>query len=552
MRVRTSVLPAIIAAVVGCGAEPEATEVTGTTQALSLRSLLQWASPDWAMSTHDGSGHGNNRSEFRLRSRNVDQLEVKWVFDSESYGADLGPIHGTPIVTRDAVYFGTNAGRFLALHLDGTLKWDYTTRPPNPLLEQIARPAPVGGTLPDFVGTPVTGGAVFAAEHGIVSFGDLDGNIYGLDAETGEELWVAERVDAHPLGGVFGNSLLYADGKVVVGFAAIEDFALGLPDFGIPYTCCSHTGFVAALDVRSGEMLWRYDTIPPTAVSELGPEFAPFGLGPAGADVWGQPTYDTITETIYFGTGQNYSPSADGSHMDTSDALVALDARTGEEKWVTQITAGDIWVRGIQTPTADGRFLDQDFGDSLKIYRLADGRKVVGAAQKSGDYVVADAHTGEVLHNTSIVQQANQLGGLQTGSAYGRGSVFVHGQDGLDPTTDRGPFFGRVLALSPDGTEVRWQFERFYSVFAAPVTLARDVLYFLSPVEEPTFGEDPFEFALYALDADTGEVRLRRTFPGRAVSQPVVSRGRVYIATGNSAIAELGEVYAGSIIALGR
>lgn len=240
----------------------------------------------------------------------------------------------------------------------------------------------------------------------------------------------------------------------------------------------------------------RYDTIDPTAVQPLSEEHAPFALGPSGADIWAQPTYDPLTRTVYIGTGRNYSPEEDG--------------------------------------------------------RLADGRKVVGAAQKSGAYTVVDAHTGEVIETTEIVQQANQLGGLQNGSAYGRGKVFVHGQDGYDPMSAEAPFDGRVMALSPDGTQVKWSFDRFFSIFAAPLALARDVLYFISPVEEAEPGTDPFEFALYALDADTGEQLARFPFPGRAVSGPVVSDAHVYMVTGNRAIEELGVDDNGSIICLGR
>lgn len=174
------------------------------------------------------------------------------------------------------------------------------------------------------------------------------------------------------------------------------------------------SGFVAALDIATGELEWRYDTIDPTAVQPLSEEHAPFAFGPSGADIWAQPTYDPLTRTVYIGTGRNYSPEEDGTSTDTSDALIALDARTGEEKWVQQISENDIWVVGIPSPNEEEKWVDQDFGDAPKIYRLADGRKVVGAAQKSGAYTVVDAHTGEVIETTEIVQQANQWAACRT------------------------------------------------------------------------------------------------------------------------------------------
>jgi polyvinyl alcohol dehydrogenase (cytochrome) len=384
----------------------------------------------------------------------------------------------------------------------------------------------------------------------MVVFGDLDGNLYGLDADTGEEIWVKDQVDAHPLGGIVGNSLVRAGNRVVIGFAAIEDAGLVLPTMGIPYACCSHTGFVASFDIATGHQAWRFDTIDPASVAPLPETLAPFKLGPAGADIWAQPTYDPLTQTIYVGTGQNYSPTAQGTGTANSDAIIALDARTGKLKWSRQITANDIWVAGIPSPDANGRWTDQDFGDAPKIYWLPDGRKVVGAGQKSGAYTVLDARTGQVIATTPHVQQANQLGGLQNGGAYGRGKVFVHGMHGSDPLSSEAPFEGRVMALSPDGREVRWSFARPFGVFAAPVALARDVLYFVSPVEEARPGVDPFQFGLYALHADTGQVLARKALPGRALSGPVVSKGRVYVVTGNRAVDALGTDDNGSIVAL--
>ncbi|MFT3921781.1 MAG: PQQ-binding-like beta-propeller repeat protein [Myxococcales bacterium] len=518
---------------------------------LSLPSGLDLLASSWDMAGHDAFGHHNNSVEFRVHSRNVDSLAIEWVFNGEDFGKQLGAIHATPVVTDTAIYVGTNSGRFLAVNLDGTLRWDYVTRAPNPLLALIAKPAPVGGQIPDFVGTPVVGGAVYSAEHNIVVFGDLDGNIYGLDADTGEELWVKDQVDAHLLGGVVGNSLVRAGDRVVVGFAAIEDAGLVLPTMGIPYKCCSHTGFVASFDIATGNQAWRFDTVAPAAVAALPEAFAPFKLGPSGADIWAQPAFDPLTQTIYVGTGQNYSPTAQGTGTSLSDSLIALDARNGKLKWSRQITANDIWVAGLPSPDANGRWTDQDFGDAPKIYWLPNGRKVIGAGQKSGAYTVLDARTGELVATTPHVQQANQLGGLQNGSAYGRGNVFVHGLNGFDPTSSTGPFEGRVMALSPDGAQERWSFARPFGVFVAPLALARDVLYFVSPVEEAQPGVDPFQFAIYALNADTGSVLTRKALPGRAVSGPVVSKGHVYVVTGNRAIDALGSDDEGSIIALG-
>lgn len=503
----------------------------------------------WPVAGHDARASHHNPVETQIGPSNANTLKPRWVFD-DFQGEDLGALHGTPVVTKDAIYVGSNNGRFYALNLEGELIWDYVTLPPNPLLALLATPAPVGGQIPVLYGTPIVGGAVYSEKENVVMFGDLDGNLYALDGTTGAELWVKEQVDAHPLGGIVGNSLLLADKDVVVGFAAIEDAALLLPDLGIPYQCCSHTGFVAAFDVKKGKQRWRYDTISPADVKPLPSEAAPFTLGPSGADIWGQPTYDAETETIYVGTGQNYSPKAGGGGTKTSDAIIALHAKNGKVKWIRQITADDIWVSGIPSPDATGKWSDQDFGDAPKIYNLPDGRKVVGAGQKSGAYSVLDARTGEVIKTTQVVAQANQLGGLQNGGAYANGRVFVHGLNNLEPTTSTGPFEGVVKALSPDGSSVLWSYSQPLSVLAAPLAVANDVVYFIAPITETNFGTDPQQFTLVGLHAPTGTPVSGFSFPGRAVSGPVVANGRVYLVTGNRAIDALGNNDHGSVIAL--
>jgi polyvinyl alcohol dehydrogenase (cytochrome) len=503
----------------------------------------------WPMAGHDPLGHHHNPVERQIGPANANTLRRRWTFDNLA-GEDLGALHGTPVVTKDAIYVGSNNGRFYALSLEGELLWDYVTLPANPLLAILATPAPVGGQIPVLHGTPIVGGAVYSEREGIVVFGDMDGNLYALDGKTGDEIWVKPQVDAHPLGGIVGNSLLLADKDVVVGFAAIEDYALILPTIGIPYECCSHTGFVAAFDVKRGTQRWRYDTISPSDVKPLAAEAAPFKHGPSGADVWAQPTYDAETQTVYIGTGQNYSPKAGGGGTSTSDAIIALHAKTGKPRWIRQITADDIWVNGIPSPDESGKWSDQDFGDAPKVYHLPDGRKVVGAGQKSGAYTVLDARTGAVVKTTQIVQQANQLGGLQNGGAYANGRVFVHGLNNHVPTSNSGPFEGVVKALSPDGATVLWSFNQQMSVLAAPLAVANDVVYFIAPITETNYGSDPQQFTLIGLHAPTGAPVAGISLPGRAISGPVVSNGRIYLVTGNRAIEALGPNDHGSIVAL--
>ena len=450
------------------------------------------------------------------------------------------------------VYVGSNLGRFYAIDRDGQLLWEYLPWQPNPFLASIVVPSPIGSPV-QAVATPIVGGAVLPRTVPYVIFGDLDGNLYALDRETGEEVW-AVAANPHPLGGIVGNSLLVVGDTLYVGFASLENLGLVLGAYGYP--CCSHQGAVAAFDVRTGAELWRTLTSP-DAVQPLDPALSPHQLGPSGADIWGQPTYDEESNTLFVATGQNFSPNGEGEGTAMSDAVIALDADSGAIKWHYQATENDIWNVGVATPDENGVYYDQDFGDSPKIYELEGIGKVVGLGQKSGEYHVVEAATGELIASTLHAPMANALGGFQNLGAMAHDRIFQHGLSRIGPPGS--PLFdGVVVALSPDGVDELWRFdERFLAPLAGGLAVANDVIYLVSPGAFPV---DPawfpgefikFQPSLLALDARTGELLHEIDLAGEAVSSPVIVDGRVYAGEGNTAIADLGVDESGGLVAFG-
>ena len=59
-------------------------------------------------------------------------------------------------------------------------------------------------------------------------------------------------------------------------------------------------------------------------------------FGPSGAGVWSTPTVDAARGVLYVTTGDNYSEPATA----TSDAIMALDLKTGRILWSQQTTSG--------------------------------------------------------------------------------------------------------------------------------------------------------------------------------------------------------------------
>jgi polyvinyl alcohol dehydrogenase (cytochrome) len=496
-------------------------EAPSTSQALSSNS-----SKDWAMSTYDASGSGNNSTEHRIDKHNVDKLTVKWVFDASVAGAPVAPLQAVPAVSHGKTYIGSTAGTFYAIGKHGELLWTFDAGPSKPIIATL-----LGGDK-----APIWSGAVLPPDENSVVFADTAGRVYKLNRDTGAQIWQIS-VSDHPFGGVWGNALALTDDTLLVGLSSFESAA----SFAQGYRCCDHRGGVVAIDLASGATRWRYEAIaenaqgplPAALVTQLG-GFEQYG--PSGADVWSQPTYDADLKTVFISTGQLFSRAADGGGTNTYDAVIALNAKNGRVRWTRQFSETlDVWRFDLPNPdSTTGKWLDRDMSDSPKIYTLANGRKVVAAGQKSGDFHVIDAATGDSVHSAMLIAQASTEGGFQSGGAYADNTVLQHGL--TSSTVSGAPYDGIVMGISRDGDRVKWQLRVPASPLLAGISAANGVAYFQSPFEEPISSAGaPATWALYAVDVQTGDVLKRLPFTnGRALNVPAVSRGHIYAGFGQS------------------
>jgi glucose dehydrogenase len=518
---------------------------------------------DWPMYNRDVRGWRYNPAERWLSRDNVARLVEKWRFPPEGSAEKLGVVHAVSVVN-GYVYFGTETmPAVYKLSPDGQLKWVY--RPPSrSLTENLAR----GFGLPSsgFMNAPLV-----TQDH--VYVGDVGGTIYALDRATGQERWKLDTrrppfPGAHPSNCIFAGPIL-AEGMVVVAGGAFEHALAADPR----NRGCTGRGFVVALQPRTGAVVWKYDVGP-----EPGPLDPPvtithawgsktFHFGPSTGSVWCTPSFDAETHTLFFGTDCHNSPrqpTADDPALSTkhSCAVIALDSRTGTEKWVTQINADDIWNYGM--PGYDpktGKYKDQAVGDTPKIYTIpVAGKpvKVVGCGCKNGGFYVLEAATGRILAHTPIytgppvhppqgvhprtLALPSVIGGLQTGCATDGRAIYTNGIDilglGTGPNS-RPPTGGRVVSLSLDTQTENWRHERpkvaavggtkerpaFTDVgdpVGSGIAVANGVAYFTTTVSN----------RLVALDTATGRSLLEIGL-GPVWCGPVVSRGRVYVGTGN-------------------
>jgi outer membrane protein assembly factor BamB len=529
------------------------------------------------MYNHDPAGWRFNAAEKTLSPANASTLVEKWRFPAADSDETIGVVHATPTVVGGEVYFGTaTLPAFYKLAPDGTLRWIYHNA-----VRKTALPKTDGPPTSDKLQGAATGGGIFSSAlvaEGAVYFADNGGWMYCLDAESGKERWkVDSRAPSFP-GAHFNNILMaspiLADGKVVFAGGTLEQLFAGTA----AYPGSTGRGFLVALDVTSGAIVWKHDVgpkpaklDPPVVVNDSWGEHK-WNFGPATSSVWSTPSYDADSNTLFFGTDVNTSPrqpTADDPSLATEDscAVVCLDAATGDRQWNTQLNPGDQWnntMRAYDPKT--GLYKDCSVGDTPKIFAIdIDGHqtKVVGVGCKNGGFYLLRADSGKLVkhtpiytgpptdppadHDPRVLALPSSIGGLQSGCATDGRTIFTNGIDAIGLGTQekprtgvRGPTAGRVTATSVDLATEHWRHERpriaemggtpgkpkftnVGDICGSGIAVGNGVVYFTA------VGSGK----LIALDATSGSL-LKEFDLGPVFCGPSLSRGRVYVGTGNT------------------
>lgn len=514
---------------------------------------------DWSTYNHDVRGWRFNQSERRLSAENAIELVEKWRFPAQSSSETVGAIHATPTVVNGHVYFGTATyPSFYKLSPRGNPIWIYHLASAKTRHTAAAE----GVNLIDANNGILTSALV--TDKGVY-FGNSGGVFFALDRLTGKELWKvdtrAEGFPDHHQANAFFASAIMADGKIVVGGGGYEHPHPLDPN----YPCCTGRGFVVAFDPDSGDVIWKYEVgekpeefpTPIALVDTKGKHL--FQYGPSTSSVWSTPSYDAETSTIFFGTDVHNSPRRRTDddprlHTQYSAAVVAVDAATGAEKWVTQLNEGDIYnmtMAGYDSVTK--RYKDCSVGDTPKIFTLnnnGNSLKVVGVGCKNGGFYLLRADSGTIIASTPVfageptyplqpkrdprmIALPSPIGGIQTGCATDGDSFFTNGIDWLSLNTlsPQPPEGGRVVRLSSDLNTESWRHERSKipmnlghsgDPIGAGIALANGIACFTTTVSEQ----------LVVLDVATGHVLTQKQI-GPVWSGPSISRGRIMVGTGS-------------------
>lgn len=342
--------------------------------------------------TFTGTDGNNPRhldaAQAGLTTAELSNLELAWaVAFPQTSGMRAAPV----IIGSTIFYAATDAGRVFALDINsGCAKWVFEG--------ETRLRSSMAYSVVDGVGTLV--------------FGDQRGMVYSINAENGESNWLESGQASNNQAMITGTPVIHED-KIIVPLSGSGVVTGGNPRF----ECCENHGAVTALDIRSGEKLWEYHTMPAAeytgAVSSTGVK----QRGPSGAPIWTTPTIDAARGQIYVTTGENTSHPT----TNTSDAVIALDLETGEEKWVFQALANDMWNFACTAAgpnciiLADTNSVDFDFGGPAILVE-ADGQELLIAGQKSGDLWALNPDTGAVVWNQRE-GEGTALGGNHWGIA---------------------------------------------------------------------------------------------------------------------------------------
>jgi polyvinyl alcohol dehydrogenase (cytochrome) len=367
------------------------------------------------------AGWGNDAGNTRYQPNpgiavaDVPRLKLKWAFGFP--GGALA--FSQPTIAGGRVFVGSDTGRVYALGAaDGCTYWSFA--------------ADAG------VRTAVAIGPIGATRYAAY-FGDLKGNVYAVDAGSGEPVW-KNQADSHRFARITGAPALH-DGRLYVPVSSIEETAGARAN----YACCSFRGSVVAYDAVSGAQLWKTYTIADQP-REVGTNAAGTAImKPAGAAVWNSPTLDVSRGVLYIGTGNAYTEPA----ADTSDSVMAIEMKSGRVLWHNQVTPKDAFVIGCRSgadgcPTEVGP--DFDFGNSPMLRTLSGGKRMIVIGQKSGmAYGLDPDQQGRKLWEFRA-GKGSALGGIEWGSAADEDNAYIPVSDVLSPANESGGLFALKLA----------------------------------------------------------------------------------------------------------
>ena len=469
---------AVITTVIGM------TAILSAQDGLNPAKLLNPGTDSWP--THNGDYSGRRFSTLKaVDAANVKTLSLAWLYTIPAGG----PIKSTPLMIDGILYFSTPDHAYAVSARTGREIWHYVW------------PSKGGNHL---------GNRGMAALAETLYFETPDCHLVALEMKTGVKKWDKEICDM--------NRFYYASVAPVI----VKNQVIA----GVSGDDMDNPGYVEAHDPVTGEMKWRWYTVPQKR-GEFGSETWPNEevMKHGGGMTWIPVTYDPELNLIFVATG-NPQPviahkNRSGNNLFTG-SIVALTADTGRMVWYFQASPHDThdWD-AAQAPvllegTIDGK-----------------PRKLVAQASRNGHFFVLDRTDGKSIVSSEFIRTNWSLGYDKRGQPI--------------PNPAKMPQIDGALVTPNSSGAANWQspsFSPMTGLFYVNATRSFSVYYIYDPSDNPAGwgGSDRggySEAMLQAIDYKTGKIRWSHAWKSGGATGVLSTAGNLVFTGGSGGLEAL-------------
>lgn len=340
---------------------------------------------DWR--NYGGVPEGQRFAQLdQINVENVGQLKEAW----RTRTGVAYDFKQTPQMANGLLYICTAGNTLMALDADtGDKVWEYDTKTQVP--GGLDRASTFARTCRGLGYHEAPATYVGECAKRIVT-GTTDARLVAVDAMTGQlcrtfgfdgQVNLVSGLGYSPPGNFMVTSTpLIAGDKIVVGGWVTDNQQIGNP-----------SGVLRAYDAITGQFAWAWDMGNP-GYHGLPDEGGEYTRGTP--NIWSNTAYDPQLNLIYAPTGNSSPDYFDGDLRsqeaeENASSVVAIDAATGERRWVYQTVHRDIWDWDVPSQPV-----------LVNIRKNGEGELIPAVAQptKRGEIFLLDRRTGVPIYDT--------------------------------------------------------------------------------------------------------------------------------------------------------